>query len=157
MQAFKLRQASWLKYLQIRQLSHHGAEAVCALNDICVYGKSASEDLEDRLAQEAAAEGDPEADEALETAIDGEKSKHNMLLNDAGSLSLDIANGSLQSLAGSPTDSDDQQPAASGGEPLLVIRIPIPYFHIKLYLMLLWLLPCHSLKTISCVNRLRIM
>lgn len=29
---------------------------MCALNDVCVYGKSAAEDLEDRLAQEAAAE-----------------------------------------------------------------------------------------------------
>ena len=28
-------------------------EAVCALNDVCVYGKSAAEDLEDRLSQEA--------------------------------------------------------------------------------------------------------
>jgi hypothetical protein len=50
-QAFKLENPSWLKYLQIRQLSHHGTEAVCALNDVCVYGKSAAEDLEDRLSQ----------------------------------------------------------------------------------------------------------
>ena len=30
-------------------LSHYGTEAVCALNDVGVYGKSAAEDLEDRL------------------------------------------------------------------------------------------------------------
>ena len=52
LQAFKLESPSWLKYVQIRQLSHHGMEAVCALNDVCVYGKSAAEDLEDRLSQE---------------------------------------------------------------------------------------------------------
>ena len=30
-------------------LSHHGTESVCALNDICIFGKSAAEDLEARL------------------------------------------------------------------------------------------------------------
>lgn len=60
LQAFKLESPSWLKYLQIRQLSHHGMEAVCALNDVCVYGKSAAEDLEDRLSQENPTEDPPE-------------------------------------------------------------------------------------------------
>ena len=49
LQAFKLERPTWLKYLQIRMLSHYGTEAVCALNDVGVYGKSAAEDLEDRL------------------------------------------------------------------------------------------------------------
>ena len=68
MQAFKLESPSWLKYLQIRQLSHHGMEAVCALNDVCVYGKSAAEDLEDRLSQENPAE---ESQEAVDFMEDG--------------------------------------------------------------------------------------
>ena len=56
LQAFKLDRPAWLKYLQLRMLSHYGSEAVCALNDVCVYGKSAAEDLEDRLVLETAIE-----------------------------------------------------------------------------------------------------
>lgn len=52
LQVFKLESPVWLKYLQLRMLSHHGTEAVCALNDLCVYGKSAAEDLEDRLSSD---------------------------------------------------------------------------------------------------------
>ena len=66
LQAFKLESPSWLKYLQIRQLSHHGMEAVCALNDVCVYGKSAAEDLEDRLSQEPPTDDPQEAGAILE-------------------------------------------------------------------------------------------
>lgn len=61
-------------------LSHHGAEAVCALNDLCVFGKSAAEDLEDQLSSEPNIEEDhtentlenfiePIAPQALEVKI----------------------------------------------------------------------------------------
>ena len=40
-------------------LSHYGTEAVCALNDVGVYGKSAAEDLEDRLNLEVTEEALP--------------------------------------------------------------------------------------------------
>jgi Sad1 / UNC-like C-terminal len=43
----------WAKYLQLRVLSHYGVEAVCALNDVRVYGKSAIEDFEDSLVKQA--------------------------------------------------------------------------------------------------------
>lgn len=56
MQAFKLERPTWIKYLQLHVLSHHGTEAVCALNDVCVFGKSAAEDLEARLNLEPPAE-----------------------------------------------------------------------------------------------------
>ena len=74
MQAFKLEAPAWLKYLQIHQLSHHGTEAVCALNDVCVYGKSAAEDLEDRLAQEVPADEDQHASSLVDDAMSIEDS-----------------------------------------------------------------------------------
>ena len=43
---------AWVKYLQLHFISHHGTEAVCALNDIHVFGKSAADDLEDQLAMD---------------------------------------------------------------------------------------------------------
>ncbi|KAK9801906.1 hypothetical protein WJX73_001117 [Symbiochloris irregularis] len=33
-QAFRMPSPAWVKYLQLRFISHHGTEAVCALNDI---------------------------------------------------------------------------------------------------------------------------
>lgn len=59
MQSFRMPPAMpWAKYLQLRVLSHYGAEAVCALNDVRVYGKSAIEDFEDSLVkQERGVEG----------------------------------------------------------------------------------------------------
>ncbi|KAK9858799.1 hypothetical protein WJX84_003694 [Apatococcus fuscideae] len=50
MQTFRLRQPTWCKFLLLRWLNQHGTEPVCALNDLRVFGKSAAEDLEDRLA-----------------------------------------------------------------------------------------------------------
>lgn len=44
------RQPTWCKFLLLRWLNQHGTEPVCALNDLRVFGKSAAEDLEDRLA-----------------------------------------------------------------------------------------------------------
>ena len=61
MQAFHIEPAGWAKYMQLRLLTHFGNEPVCALNDVRVYGKSAAEDLEDRLAMEAAADDDEAA------------------------------------------------------------------------------------------------
>ena len=48
--AFLCRQPTWCKFLLLRWINQHGTEPVCALNDLRVYGKSAAEDLEDRLA-----------------------------------------------------------------------------------------------------------
>ncbi|CAL8467008.1 g6544 [Coccomyxa elongata] len=62
-QAFHAEQPIWAKYLQLRLLTHYGSEPVCALNDVRVYGKSAVEDLEDRLALEAASDTDEEQQE----------------------------------------------------------------------------------------------
>eukprot|EP00891_Asterochloris_glomerata_P001172 jgi/Astpho2/1172/fgenesh1_pg.00021_%23_20_t len=47
---------TWVKYLQLRLLSHWGMESVCAINDLRVNGKSAAEDLEDRLSIDAPSE-----------------------------------------------------------------------------------------------------
>ena len=33
---------TWVKYLQLRLLSHWGVESVCAINDLRVNGKSAA-------------------------------------------------------------------------------------------------------------------
>lgn len=63
MQAFGVDPPGWAKYVQLRLLTHYGSEPVCTLNDVGVYGKSAAEDLEDRLALEAASD-DEEAMEA---------------------------------------------------------------------------------------------
>lgn len=49
--------------MQLHLLTHYGSEPVCALNDVGVYGKSAAEDLEDRLAMEAAADDEAAAQE----------------------------------------------------------------------------------------------
>ena len=53
MQAFRIAMPAWVKYLQLRFFSHHGAEAVCAINDVHVFGKSAADDLEDQLAMDS--------------------------------------------------------------------------------------------------------
>ncbi len=63
MQAFHIDPSGWAKYMQLRLLTHYGNEPVCALNDVRVYGKSAAEDLEDRLAMEAAADDEAAAQE----------------------------------------------------------------------------------------------
>ena len=52
-QAFRLPgDVPWAKFLQFHFQSHYGSEAVCALNDVRIFGKTASEDLEDSLAAE---------------------------------------------------------------------------------------------------------
>lgn len=53
LQTFTVSEPVWLKYLQFHFTSHHGSEPICALNDILVFGKSAAEDLEDQLSDEA--------------------------------------------------------------------------------------------------------
>lgn len=58
-----MEQPAWAKYLQLRFLTHYGNEPVCAVNDVRVYGKSAAEDLEDRLALEAASDSEEEDQE----------------------------------------------------------------------------------------------
>ena len=37
----------WVKFLQLRFLTHYGTEPVCAVNDIVVHGRGANEDLEE--------------------------------------------------------------------------------------------------------------
>ena len=75
MQAFHIDPPGWAKYMQLRLLTHYGNEPVCALNDVRVYGKSAAEDLEDRLAMEAAADDEAAAEEECSpeegTALEG--------------------------------------------------------------------------------------
>ena len=51
------RQPTWCKFLLLRWLNQHGTEPVCALNDLRVFGKSAAEDLEDRLAGDMGSTG----------------------------------------------------------------------------------------------------
>ena len=53
LQTFTVAEPAWLKYLQFHFLTHHGSEPMCALNDVLVFGKSAAEDLEDQLSDEA--------------------------------------------------------------------------------------------------------
>lgn len=53
LQTFRVAEPAWLKYLQFHFLTHHGSEPICALNDVLVFGKSAAEDLEDQLNDEA--------------------------------------------------------------------------------------------------------
>ena len=47
-----MRGALWVKFLLLRLLTMHGSEPIFALNEFAVVGKSAAEDLEDRLAGE---------------------------------------------------------------------------------------------------------
>lgn len=53
LQVFTVAEPVWLKYIQFHFISHHGSEPICALNDVLVFGKSAAEDLEDQLSEEA--------------------------------------------------------------------------------------------------------
>jgi len=57
----------WVKYLLFRFLTRHGSEPVCTVNDIAIYGKSAAEDLEDRLRLDEAEDAE-EADKAAQAA-----------------------------------------------------------------------------------------
>ena len=60
----------WLRYLQFHFISHHGSEPICALNDLLVFGKSAAQDLEDQLSDEALlSEAEDSADAAKEQAF----------------------------------------------------------------------------------------
>jgi hypothetical protein len=49
-QTFSIPAPAWVKFLQLRFLTHYGGEPVCALNELSVFGKSAVEDLEVRCA-----------------------------------------------------------------------------------------------------------
>ncbi len=55
-QTFSVPAPAWVKFLQLRFLTHYGGEPVCALNELSVFGKSAVEDLEVRGGNRAAAE-----------------------------------------------------------------------------------------------------
>ena len=46
----------WVKFLQLRFLTHYGTEPVCAINDIIVHGRGANEDLEELLSTDSEAE-----------------------------------------------------------------------------------------------------
>ena len=48
LQAFSIASPAWVKFLQLRFVTHYGNEPVCALNELSVFGKSAVEDLEVR-------------------------------------------------------------------------------------------------------------
>ncbi len=51
-QTFDIDNSRWVRYLLIRFLTHYGAESVCAINEISVYGTSAAEELEAQLAHD---------------------------------------------------------------------------------------------------------
>ena len=69
-QTFTVSEPVWLKYLQFHFITHHGSEPICALNDILVFGKSAAEDLEDQLSNEALAFTEHSQPQQLHTALD---------------------------------------------------------------------------------------
>ena len=69
LQTFTVAEPVWLKYLQFHFISHHGSEPICALNDVLVFGKSAAEDLEDQLSDEALQTEDDHAPQP-DTALD---------------------------------------------------------------------------------------
>jgi hypothetical protein len=55
----------WVRYLLIRFLSHHGAESVCAINEIGVFGVSAAEELEAQLAMAEDEEVEVEVEDGI--------------------------------------------------------------------------------------------
>ena len=69
LQTFTVAEPVWLKYLQFHFISHHGSEPICALNDVLVFGKSAAEDLEDQLSDEALLTADERLQQP-DTAVD---------------------------------------------------------------------------------------
>lgn len=73
-QTFTVSEPVWLKYLQFHFISHHGNEPICALNDILVFGKSAAEDLEDQLSDEALAFTEDSHPQQPNTAFDASAS-----------------------------------------------------------------------------------
>ena len=68
-QTFTVAEPVWLKYLQFHLISHHGNEPICALNDVLIFGKSAAEDLEDQLSDEALLTADDNPQQP-DTALD---------------------------------------------------------------------------------------
>ncbi len=70
----------WVKFLQLRFLTHYGAEPVCAINDIIVHGRGANEDLEEQLSADGEAElpaviplpsvSSPQAEQAVKAPAD---------------------------------------------------------------------------------------
>lgn len=69
MQAFRVGSPAWVKYLQLHFLSHHGVEAVCALNDIRIFGRSAADDLEDQLAMDPSFDGTTRPPQQAEASV----------------------------------------------------------------------------------------
>lgn len=73
-QAFQLVEPEWVRYVAIRFLSQHTNELICAVSEVGVYGKTATQDLEDQLissngdTEEQAAEAVPTKDGTLDTA-----------------------------------------------------------------------------------------
>lgn len=74
MQTFTVSEPVWLKYLQFHFITHHGSEPICALNDILVFGKSAAEDLEDQLSDEALAFTEDSHPQQRNTVLDASAS-----------------------------------------------------------------------------------
>lgn len=57
-QAFQLPEPEWVRYVAIRFLSQHTNELICAVSEVGVYGKTATQDLEDQLISSNGAAGD---------------------------------------------------------------------------------------------------
>lgn len=82
----------WVKFLLLRLLTMHGSEPIFALNEFAVLGKSAAEDLEDRLA----ADGD-ENDEPPPLLPTGEASPASQVASPGACASLSRAATRAQS------------------------------------------------------------
>ncbi|KAI3436711.1 hypothetical protein D9Q98_006126 [Chlorella vulgaris] len=114
-QLFTVERPLWARYLLLRFVSQHGPEAICALNGISLFGKSAVEELEDQLAS-ASEEG---LDLRLPLEIEAEQQQAEAAAAAAAAAPTAAAAASTTGLASeqlraSPSDGDAET-AASGG------------------------------------------
>lgn len=101
-----------MKYLLFRFLTHHGSEPVCTVNDIAIYGKSAAEDLEDRLRLDEAEDAEEAEKEAQAAPQDGS-------LPQAGAVSPPTlsADGGSGAVGGQPETGGGAERGGEAGEP----------------------------------------
>ncbi len=100
MQTFTAAEPAWLKYLQFHFITHHGSEPICALNDVLVFGKSAAEDLEDQLSDEALLT-------EAEDSADAKQADAAKLIKADGSTELTSQQAKPISLTGQPQGGSD--------------------------------------------------
>jgi hypothetical protein len=116
-QLFTVERPLWARYLLLRFVSQHGPEAICALNGISLFGKSAVEELEDQLAS-ASEEG---LDLRLPLEIEAEQQQAEAAAAAAAAAAAPTAAAAAsttglasEQLRASPSDGDAET-AASGG------------------------------------------